>query len=199
MGSPRPDSTYIASDADYVDYITELMGGFAIPCFLKAYRHERQYCLLGLRLLRDTERMVLSDIIYGSATPAGWALIPEPTPKERRFCQGRGIEIIEADIPELLAAAASGDGPRDSLGDLLPPITRWAADPHRTRPRPRGAVEQPERPGSGRLSRFTNAARIQLGGSAPAARVERHLRPLTPSVPRPSPRQNAASGSTGCA
>ena len=120
MGSPRPDSTYIASDADYVDYITELMGGFAIPGFLKAYRRERQYCLLGLRLLRDTERMVLSDIIYGSATPAGWALIPEPTPKERRFCQGRGIEIIQADIPELLAAAASGDGPRDSLGDLLP-------------------------------------------------------------------------------
>ena len=96
------------------------MGGFAIPGFLKAYRRERQYCLLGLRLLRDTERMVLSDIIYGSATPAGWALIPEPTPKERRFCQGRGIEIIQADIPELLAAAASGDGPRDSLGDLLP-------------------------------------------------------------------------------
>jgi len=30
MGSPRPDATYIASDADYVDYITELMGGFAI-------------------------------------------------------------------------------------------------------------------------------------------------------------------------
>ena len=31
MGSPRPDGFYIASDADYVDYITELMGGFAIP------------------------------------------------------------------------------------------------------------------------------------------------------------------------
>jgi hypothetical protein len=28
MGSPRPDATYIASDADFVDYITELMGGF---------------------------------------------------------------------------------------------------------------------------------------------------------------------------
>jgi hypothetical protein len=38
MGSPLPDATYIASDADYVDYITELMGGFAIPDFLKARR-----------------------------------------------------------------------------------------------------------------------------------------------------------------
>ena len=31
MGSPLPDATYIASDADYVDYITELMGGFPSP------------------------------------------------------------------------------------------------------------------------------------------------------------------------
>jgi hypothetical protein len=114
MGSPRPDATYIASDADYVDYITELMGGFAIPSFLKSYREGRQYCLLGLRLLRDTERMVLSDIIYGAGSPAGWALIPEPTEKERRFCQTRGIEIVEADIPELLAAAGFRAGSADA-------------------------------------------------------------------------------------
>ena len=77
MGSPRPDATYIASDADYVDYLTELMGGFAIPAFLKAYRPGRQYAFLGLRLLRDTERMLLSDITYGSGSPRGWALIPD--------------------------------------------------------------------------------------------------------------------------
>ena len=105
MGSPRPDATYIASDADYVDYLTELMGGFAIPAFLKTYRPGRQYAFLGLRLLRDTERMLLSDITYGSGTPRGWALIPEPTAKERRFCAGKDIEIITADIPDLLAAA----------------------------------------------------------------------------------------------
>ncbi len=127
LGSPRPDPTYIASDADYVDYITELMGGFAIPSFLKVYRQGRQYCLLGLRLTRDTERMVLSDIIYGAGSPPGWALIPEPTDKERRFCQVRGIEIVEADIPGLLAAAGFRDGradpipdPVDRLGQLLP-------------------------------------------------------------------------------
>ncbi len=105
MGSPRPDATYIASDADYVDYLTELMGGFAIPAFLKTYRPGRQYAFLGLRLLRDTERMLLADITYGSGSPRGWALIPEPTAKERRFCAGKDIEIITADIPDLLAAA----------------------------------------------------------------------------------------------
>jgi hypothetical protein len=114
MGSPRPDPTYIASDADYVDYITELMGGFAIPGFLKAHRLERRYLFLGLRMTRDTERMVLSDIIHGAAQPAGWALIPAPTDKERRFCRAKGIEIIEADIPDLLGAA----GVRED--DLIP-------------------------------------------------------------------------------
>jgi hypothetical protein len=103
MGSPLPDATYIASDADYVDYITELMGGFAIPDFLKRYREGKQYLFLGLRMTRDTERMVLSDIIYAAGSPSGWALIPEPNDKERRFCKKMNIEIIEADIDDLLA------------------------------------------------------------------------------------------------
>jgi hypothetical protein len=105
MGSPVPEPTYIASDADYVDYITELMGGFSIPSFLKDYRKEKQYLLLGMRLTRDTERMVLSDIVYAAGTPTGWALIPEANEKEQRFCQKLGIEVIAADVPDLLAAA----------------------------------------------------------------------------------------------
>ncbi len=108
MGSPRPDATFIASDADYVDYITELMGGFAIPRFLKEYRRGKQYLLLGLRLTRDTERMVLSDIIYGSGRPPAWALIAEPTDKELRFCARLGIEVLEADVGDLLSAAPLG-------------------------------------------------------------------------------------------
>lgn len=104
MGSPIPDATYIASDADYVDYITELMGGFGIPAFLKEYRQNKQYLFIGLPMNRDTERMVLSDIIYAADQPTGWALIPEPNDKERRFCKKMGIEIIEAGVSELLQA-----------------------------------------------------------------------------------------------
>ncbi len=105
LGSPVPDATYIASDADFVDYITELMGGFAIPDFIKEYRKNKQYLFIGLRMTRDTERMVLSDMIYGADEPKGWALIPEPNEKEIRFCKRQHIEIIEADVDELLAAA----------------------------------------------------------------------------------------------
>jgi hypothetical protein len=105
MGSPLPDATYIASDADYVDYITELMGGFAIPSFLKSIRKGKQYLFMGLRMNRDTERMVLSDIIYAANQPAGWALIAEPNDKERRFCKKMNIEIIEADIDTFLGTS----------------------------------------------------------------------------------------------
>jgi hypothetical protein len=105
MGSPLPDATYIASDADYVDYITELMGGFAIPSFLKSIRKGKQYLFMGLRMNRDTERMVLSDIIYAANQPAGWALIAEPNDKERRFCKKMNIEIVEADIDAFLGTS----------------------------------------------------------------------------------------------
>jgi hypothetical protein len=105
MGSPVPDATYIASDADFVDYITELMGGFAIPGFIKEYRKNKQYLFIGLRMTRDTERMVLSDMIYGADEPKGWALIPEPNEKEIRFCKRQHIEIIQAGVDELLTAA----------------------------------------------------------------------------------------------
>ena len=86
LGTPLPEPSWIASDADYVDYITELMGGFAIPSFLKKRRQGLQYATFGLRLARDTERMVLADLIWGAADPAGWAIIDEPTPRERKFC-----------------------------------------------------------------------------------------------------------------
>ena len=107
LGCPKPHPSYIASDADYVDYITELMGGFAVPTFVKTLRRGKLYLLLGMRLDRDTERMVLSDLIFGAASPAGWALIANPTNKERRFLDKRNIELIEADWPEILDASMS--------------------------------------------------------------------------------------------
>lgn len=102
MGTPRPEANYIASDADYVDYITELMGGFSIPPEIKALRQGKRYLLVGLRLNRDTERMVLADMIYAAAQPAGWALISQPTDKERRFCKKIGIELVDASVDDLL-------------------------------------------------------------------------------------------------
>ena len=105
MGSPLPSPKFIASDADYVDYISELMGGFAIPSFLKEYRKGKQYLLIGLPLNRDSERMVMSDIVYSAAEPKGWVLNKSPTNKEKKYCAKMGLEIIDIGVEELLAAA----------------------------------------------------------------------------------------------
>jgi hypothetical protein len=49
--------------------------------------------------------MVMSDIIYSAATgPAGWALIENPTAKEKRFLAKMGIEIVEGSVAELISA-----------------------------------------------------------------------------------------------
>jgi hypothetical protein len=104
MGTPKPEANYIASDADYVDYITELMGGFAIPDFLKEYRKGKQYLFIGMPLNRDSERMVMSDIVYGAAEHKGWVLNKNPTNKELRYCKKIGLEILDADVEDLLAA-----------------------------------------------------------------------------------------------
>ena len=102
MGTPRSEADFIASDADYVDYITELMGGFAIPDFLKEYRKNKQYLLIGVPLNRDTERMVMSDIIYSGQSAKGWVLNNNPTQKEQRFCEKMGLKIISSDVTSLL-------------------------------------------------------------------------------------------------
>lgn len=106
MGTPRPEPNFIASDADYVDYITELMGGFAIPSFIKEKRVGKQYLFMGLRMNRDTERMVLSDMIYASGEPAGWVLLPNPNDKEKRYCAKKNLEIIDADWFDLMGIEA---------------------------------------------------------------------------------------------
>lgn len=105
LGTPLPESSYIASDADFVDYITELMGGFAIPAFVKRARQNKRYLALGMRFNRDTDRMVFSDVIFGAYRPAGWALIEHPTDKEKRYLGRLNIEIVNANIADFLSAA----------------------------------------------------------------------------------------------
>jgi len=87
IGTPKPEANYIASDADYVDYITELIGASLSLTSLKSNRKGKQYLFIGVPLNRDSERMVMSDIVYGAAEKKGWVLNKNPTDKEQRFCK----------------------------------------------------------------------------------------------------------------
>lgn len=108
LGTPLPKPSFVASDADFVDYLTELMGGFAVPAWLKQQRRGKAYLFLGVHFNRDTERMLMSDLIHDAADPAGWALIAEPSAKERKVCQRKRLQLLEADWGALFDLATSG-------------------------------------------------------------------------------------------
>ncbi len=65
MGCITPTGSLIVSDADFVDWITEAMGGFALPPILKDFREGKKYLMLGLTFAKDTERMVANEITIG--------------------------------------------------------------------------------------------------------------------------------------
>ncbi len=102
LGTPVPQPSYIASDADYVDYITELIGGFGVPAFVKKLRQNKRYVFIGMRLDRDTERMVMNDLIVDAASEGGWALLNDPTRKEIKFCERHNITLIDEDFHALM-------------------------------------------------------------------------------------------------
>lgn len=99
LGCAKPTPSYIAADADYVDFITELMGGFALPPFLKSLRKGKRYLIAGVRFAKDTERMITRDIIH-DANPgdAGWLVVDAPSPKELRFAKQQNLTVIDAPL-----------------------------------------------------------------------------------------------------
>ncbi len=59
--------------------------------------------------------MVMSDIVHDAADKKGWVLNKNPTPKEIRYCKKIGLEILDADIEDLLEATKVADNFRRYL------------------------------------------------------------------------------------
>ena len=97
MGSPLPDPSFIISDADYVDWLTEAMGGFAVPSALKTYRKTRKYLFLGTYFDRDTERMVANELTLD--LEGGYVICDkELSKKELKFIEKHNLEVIEVSL-----------------------------------------------------------------------------------------------------
>lgn len=98
MGCMIPNKDFIISDADFVDWLTEAMGGYAIPPFLKKYKQGKSYLFLGVDFGRDTFRMVANEITLG--LDSGFVLLDKPqdelTKKEKKFIQAHNLEIINS-------------------------------------------------------------------------------------------------------
>ncbi len=104
MGSIIPEMNFIVSDADFVDWLTEAMGGYALPPLLKVYKKEKSYLFLGMDFSRDTFRMVANEITLGLKD--GYVVSDKATltKKETKFINSHNLELIQEDTDSFLKA-----------------------------------------------------------------------------------------------
>jgi hypothetical protein len=102
MGSTQPAMNFIISDADFVDWLTEAMGGYAIPPILKELRRGKDYLFMGVDFSRDTFRMVANELTL--ELQGGITLIDkeELTKKEEKFIHTHNLENINMSIDEFI-------------------------------------------------------------------------------------------------
>lgn len=99
MGSTLPEPNFIISDADYVDWLTEAMGGFALPSVLKTYRKTKKYLFLGTSFDRDTDRMVANELTLN--LEGGYVISDkELGKKEKKFVQKHNLEVLNMSLEE---------------------------------------------------------------------------------------------------
>lgn len=103
MGSPLPEPSFIISDADYVDWLTEAMGGFALPSVLKSYRKTKKYLFLGTSFDRDTDRMVANELTLD--LEGGYVITDkELGKKEKKFIDKHNLEVLQMSLKEFTQA-----------------------------------------------------------------------------------------------
>jgi len=89
--------SFVISDADYVDWLTEAMGGYAVPSVLKTYRKTKKYLFLGTSFDRDTDRMVAHELTHD--LEGGYVINDKPlSKKEKKFIERHNLELIEMSL-----------------------------------------------------------------------------------------------------
>ncbi|MEA3490647.1 MAG: SIR2 family protein [Campylobacterota bacterium] len=102
MGSTIPEMNFIISDADFVDWLTEAMGGYAIPPLLKEYKQDKSYLFLGVDFSRDTYRMVANEITLGLKDGLVVSQKENLTKKEIKFLANHQLTQINEDTDSFL-------------------------------------------------------------------------------------------------
>ncbi len=106
LGSTKPTPSFVLSDADFVDWLTEAMGGFAMPKELKEYRKEKEYIFFGLPFNRDTERMVANELTLD--LKGGYVVFEgELNKKSTQFLEKHNLEQIKYSPEEFAKKLAS--------------------------------------------------------------------------------------------
>lgn len=102
MGCMIPEKNFIVSDADFVDWLTEAMGGYALPPFLKEYKKDKSYLFLGVDFSRDTFRMVAHEITLDLKEGIVVSKKDELTKKENKFVAAHNLKYINEESDTFL-------------------------------------------------------------------------------------------------
>jgi hypothetical protein len=102
MGSTVPNKDFIISDADFVDWLTEAMGGYGMPNILKEYRKDKSYLFMGVDFGRDTYRMVSNEITLDLKDSIALTQKDELTKKEKKFFEKHNTEIVDSSIENFI-------------------------------------------------------------------------------------------------
>jgi hypothetical protein len=95
LGCILPNPNFVISDADFVDWLTEAMGGFAFPIWFKEFRKNKKALFLGTSFSLDTTRMVAREILQEGA--GGVVVKDEPlTKSEVRFFEQQSLTCKDA-------------------------------------------------------------------------------------------------------
>jgi len=98
MGCILPEPNFVVSDADFVDWLTEAMGGYALPPFLKDYKKDKSYIFVGVDFSRDTFRMVAHEITLGLKDGVIVTKKDELTKKENKFVDTHNLKVVKEDV-----------------------------------------------------------------------------------------------------
>ena len=104
LGCVVPEKNFIISDADFVDWLTEAMGGYALPPFLKTYKNDKSYLFLGLDFDRDTYRMVANEITLGLKEGILVNDREITSNKEEKFLASHKIEKLKTSLEAFISA-----------------------------------------------------------------------------------------------
>ena len=104
IGSIAPEGSFVVSDSDFVEILTEIDIQTPIPPAVQERRAGRHFLFMGCRFNAQNDRIFARQIMKRSSD-LHWAVLPEqPTRNELRFLAEQNIERIEMPLADFAAA-----------------------------------------------------------------------------------------------
>ena len=114
VDKPEDWDNFVITEEDYVEFLSRMTTGSAIPALFYSYFRKRSFLFLGYSLNDWNFRVVLKNLdnlpgrrregdSKGSRSVKSWAIQDKPSELERRLWRYRGVEIFDKTLDEFLS------------------------------------------------------------------------------------------------